>query len=121
MPPVLIIEPDDSIRTLLSDVLSEAGYTIAATATADQARRWLRQHRPAAVLCEARLPDMDGTALCATLSHDPRLAIVPIVLMSTDATLTATLPNQWVTVLSKPFALTTVVTLVAQAVGLGGL
>jgi CheY-like chemotaxis protein len=43
-----------------------------------------RVERPDLLLCDLRLPELDGLGLCRELAHDPRLRRTPVVLLATD-------------------------------------
>ena len=66
---VLVVEDDTSVRELLADVLSEAGYGVVAAGSAAQALRVAAAHEGPLhlLLCEVVLPDGSGRALLGSL------------------------------------------------------
>ncbi|MBS3800054.1 MAG: sigma-54-dependent Fis family transcriptional regulator [Thioalkalivibrio sp.] len=57
---VLVVEDDRSYRELLVDELTEAGYTVTATGSAEDAIRALELETPSLVVSDLRLPGVDG-------------------------------------------------------------
>jgi two-component system cell cycle sensor histidine kinase/response regulator CckA len=66
---VLVVEDDSSVRELLSDVLSEAGYKVVAAGSSAQALRVAAAHEGPLhlLLCDVVLPDGSGSALLGSL------------------------------------------------------
>jgi len=57
---ILIVEDEPSLRGLLARILEAEGYEVAQAANGAQALAALRTLRPAAVLLDLVLPDVDG-------------------------------------------------------------
>lgn len=57
---VLVVEDDRAYRELLADELTEAGYSVTATGSAEDAVRVLEQQTPSLVISDLRLPGADG-------------------------------------------------------------
>ena len=75
---MLIIEEDEWESALLQRVLVEAGYQVQATQTARdgfaRAKAWL----PDCIVCDLRLPDIDGVWVARMVRLDPTpLAATP--------------------------------------------
>ncbi|MEX0923870.1 MAG: PAS-domain containing protein [Rhodovibrionaceae bacterium] len=62
---VLIVDDEQEIRELLSEFLKPAGLEIVAVSSGGEALRLLESERFAAVVCDLRLPGMDGPELFA--------------------------------------------------------
>ena len=61
IPRVLVIDDDESIRSLLRQILQAAGWTCATVASGQAALQWLREHSvPEAVVLDMLMPGMDG-------------------------------------------------------------
>src|SRR5262245_41927209 len=69
---VLVIEDDPFVRCAASEVLRNAGFDVLEAENAQRARALFRFHRPHvdAIVCDAILPDMDGTELCRQLRSE---------------------------------------------------
>jgi DNA-binding response OmpR family regulator len=61
MPLVLLVEDDPAIRRALSRALTDAGYAVRAVDTALDALKAVTAERPAVVILDLGLPDMDGS------------------------------------------------------------
>jgi DNA-binding response OmpR family regulator len=81
-PRVLIIEDDPDFRALLTHVLEQEGYDIAAADSVLGAAALARRLRPAAILLDLGLPYRSGAALLAELKADPRTAGIPVLVVS---------------------------------------
>jgi two-component system nitrate/nitrite response regulator NarL len=64
---VLIADPEDVARDLLSGVLRNAGYEPLEAASGDEALELARAKAPAAAILEIPLPGLSGYELCAAL------------------------------------------------------
>jgi CheY-like chemotaxis protein len=80
---VLIVEDDDAIRATLSAVLRKRGFRSAAAGTGREALEYLRSGaRPAVILLDLVMPEMDGWSFRIEQLRDPRIAQIPIVVCS---------------------------------------
>lgn len=82
---MLIIEEDEWESALLQRVLVEAGYQVQATQTARdgfaRAKAWL----PDCIVCDLRLPDIDGVWVARMVRLDPTpLAATPFLFLAKD-------------------------------------
>lgn len=82
---VLIVEDNDKNLKLVRDLLTYHGFrTLAATNAADGIVL-AREHRPALVLMDIQLPDMDGVAALTELRASPVTAGVRVVALTAFA------------------------------------
>lgn len=82
---ILIVEDDLDIRSILSQLLLFEGYEVEEAADGAEALALLRKSRPPAlILLDLMMPVMDGWQLRAELQRDPKLASVPVVIVSAD-------------------------------------
>lgn len=81
---VLIVEDDPTIRLLLADLLSEAGYIVATMPNGAKALDYLRHATtlPALILLDLMMPIMDGWHFRTLQCADPTLAVIPTVVLS---------------------------------------
>lgn len=83
---VLIVEDDDQLREVLTEILSDAGHVVTSAREGRPALEWLEGHgRPDLVLLDAMMLVMDGREFVRELLSRPELATIPIVLMSASA------------------------------------
>jgi two-component system cell cycle response regulator DivK len=76
---ILVVEDNAKNMTLLRDVLRATGYRTLEASTAEQALLLATEHRPALVLMDIRLPDMDGGEALGRLRMDERTASIPVL------------------------------------------
>jgi CheY-like chemotaxis protein len=116
-PTVLVVDDDPRIVALLIEALAAGGYRVLAALGA-QALRLAREARPAVVLLDLQMPQMDGAEVCRRLRAEPATAAIPIVLMSADERLGAAARALAVDdQLPKPFKLSDLFVAVARWAG----
>jgi DNA-binding NarL/FixJ family response regulator len=64
---VLIVDDDPSFRLMVGHVLARAGMPSVQAANGEEAMKLASASRPAAVLLDVRLPDIDGFEVCREL------------------------------------------------------
>lgn len=82
---VLVVEDNQKSLKLACDLLSLRDYEPLGASTGADALRIAREQRPALVLMDVQLPDMDGGAALAMLRADPRTAAIPVVAVTAFA------------------------------------
>lgn len=60
MPPILIVDDDDAIRTFVSMSLDEEGYEVITARNGIEALNLVQQNQPLLILLDMRMPGMDG-------------------------------------------------------------
>jgi CheY-like chemotaxis protein len=80
---ILVVEDDPDVCESLVLVLADAGYELSAARDGEQALELLRaSDAPDLFLLDVMMPRMDGLQLRAALASDPRLAAIPVVMLS---------------------------------------
>ena len=79
---ILIVDDDDSIRSLLQQELGEAGYQIDEARNGKEALTKVREHRPDLILLDIMMPEMNGFDVAAVLKNDPQTMDIPIIVLS---------------------------------------
>jgi signal transduction histidine kinase len=107
---VLLVDDDPAVRETVAETLSDAGFAVVSAESGaralDEVERGLR---PAALLLDRSMPDLDGPAVARALRV--HLGAVPVVFMSGNAAGLADEP--WV--IEKPFVGRDLTTLVLRA------
>jgi len=111
----MVIEDNFELRSMLSELLYHAGFTVFSAADATDAFDLARTLRPAAVLCDVLLPTTTGFEAAARLERDPETRRIPVILMSGHTQLRSQLSaaQRWLT---KPFTSTELTTVLHEAV-----
>ncbi len=82
MAKVLVVDDEFLLRTILRDALEEAGYSVVVAADGEEALARAAAEAPDCILLDIMLPGQDGYEVCRTLKADPRLAAIPVLLIS---------------------------------------
>jgi two-component system, cell cycle response regulator DivK len=82
---ILVVEDNEKNMKLLRDVLQAAGYRTLEASTGGQALMLANEHRPALVLMDIRLPDMDGVEALGRLRMGERTASIPVLAVTAQA------------------------------------
>jgi len=82
MPRILVIDDEPDIQTLLRYNLERDGHQVVIAATGNDGLHELRRGRFDLVLLDLMLPDRDGLEVCRVLRADPRLAGLPVIMVT---------------------------------------
>jgi CheY-like chemotaxis protein len=83
--PILVVDDDSDIRDMMELVLQMRGYDVVSARDGEDAIEQLqRGPRPSLVLLDLMLPRIDGVEVVRTIKADPRLAPIPVVIISGD-------------------------------------
>ena len=118
---VLVVDDDRDLCDLLSDFLTEEGYSVAKAYGGQAAIDSARHTRPDAVLLDLMLPDVSGVAVGRALRDLAGAPDIPIVIISGDRAALARSSSDIGahSFLEKPFSLTSVRAAVHAALGRG--
>jgi CheY-like chemotaxis protein len=112
---VLVVDDDPSIRSLLHDLLEDAGYEVSEAADGAAALTLLAgDEQPTVVLLDQHMPQLSGTQVANTIAQDPRLARCSTCILLTGSCDGLSLPVD-LPLVSKPFDIDTLVDAVAHA------
>ncbi|MEO5985025.1 MAG: response regulator, partial [Ferruginibacter sp.] len=79
---ILIVDDDESIRSLLNQELSDAGYVIDEAGNGKEALESVRRQRPDLIILDIMMPEMNGFDVAAVLKNDPQTMDIPIIVLS---------------------------------------
>ena len=80
---VLIVDDDEGIRESLCELLADEGYGAIGVANGQEALKYLRaQPTPCLILLDLMMPVMNGWELHGHLKADPRLAALPVIVIT---------------------------------------
>jgi PAS domain S-box-containing protein len=79
---ILLVDDDPQVHELIGTMLSREGYRVAHAANGADAIERARELRPAAVLLDLMMPQVDGWSVLAALKKDSELAEIPVVIVS---------------------------------------
>jgi signal transduction histidine kinase len=82
---ILIAEDSPTQAEMLRHLLAERGYNVMVAANGKEALAAARQRKPALVISDIVMPEMDGYALCKAVKADPALKDMPVILLTSLA------------------------------------
>jgi CheY-like chemotaxis protein len=83
-PSVLVVEDDDDMRQILSQLIEYHGWPVHAASDGIEALEAVHKHRPSLILLDLAMPRMDGFEFRKAQRQlpDKRLATIPVVVVS---------------------------------------
>lgn len=85
---ILVVEDDPSLREWVNFELEGEGYNVSVAEDGDLAMEALGQaHLPDLVLLDVQLPGKNGFEICAHLKNNPVTAAIPVIFLTSRATL----------------------------------
>lgn len=76
---ILLVEDDEFVRDMLTQVLERASHTVISAADGEEAIEILRRFKPEVMITDIVMPKKDGTALIAEVAEKhPQLKIIAI-------------------------------------------
>jgi two-component system chemotaxis response regulator CheY len=82
--PILVVDDDELIRSVIESTLAEEGYPVASAADGTAALKAAQRQPPALILLDMKMPGMDGWAFARTYREQPE-SCAPIVVMTAAA------------------------------------
>jgi DNA-binding response OmpR family regulator len=79
---ILVVDDDPSVRSVVKDALQQDGYQVDTVSTGRQVLAAFARHRPALLVLDLAMPEMDGPRLVRTLRDQTRWGRVPLVVLS---------------------------------------
>jgi CheY-like chemotaxis protein len=81
-PKILVVDDEALVRNMICDALAAAGHPVLAASSGEEALHVVHAERPACILLDIMMPDLDGYDTCAALKSDPKTASIPVLLVS---------------------------------------
>ncbi len=102
---ILIIDDDESIRTVLGYMLEEAGHVVDKAASAEEGLRAITDRRPDLVLSDIKMPRKDGIELLGEIkAFDPSLPVIMLTAFGTVETAVEAMKRGASDYLTKPIS-----------------
>jgi len=87
---ILVIDDDASVSKLVSDVLTEEGFSVTIANCGEDGIKKVHDSKPNLVILDLRLPDMDGFQICQTLKKDKSVSFIPIIMLTVKSAKSST-------------------------------
>jgi two-component system, cell cycle response regulator DivK len=82
---ILVVENQEDLRGVLSDLLTVSGYEVAEAADSRDGVAKAKSDRPDLILMDIQLPILDGYETTRQIRADPNLKTTPIIAVSSFA------------------------------------
>lgn len=79
---ILVVDDDDKTTQLIGYILRGQGYEVSNAMSGGDALKAVAGERPDLVVLDLMMPDMDGLEVCRRMRADPKLANMPIVMLT---------------------------------------
>jgi DNA-binding NtrC family response regulator len=101
---ILIVDDKQIMRDSVGTTLQRAGYAVVAAPDGETALRMVARHRPAAVISDVKMPEMDGLELLSRLRQaDDTLPVVLMTAYGSIDTAVAAMKDGAFDFVQKPF------------------
>lgn len=84
---ILIVDDDSSFRNLLKEILGRTDYIIEEAENAFEAGIKIMKHKPALIILDLYMPEMDGFEMCRIIKEEPNTSDIKILAVTGYATL----------------------------------
>jgi DNA-binding response OmpR family regulator len=84
-PKIAIVDDDLEFLNYLSKPLAELGINAIMESASDRALECIRQNSPDLVMLDVLMPEPDGLKILQRLKADPKLAAIPVIMVSAKA------------------------------------
>ncbi len=84
-PKILVVDDEPDALEVLGFKLKEAGFTPIFAKDGSRALASARDERPALIVLDLMLPEIDGLEVCKILRRDPATAMIPILMLTARA------------------------------------
>ncbi len=81
---VLVVEDEASIASFVAAYLKNAGYAVRTTASGAEALKLVASEKPALVVLDLMLPDMDGVEVCKRIRQNTDLPVLMLTARDED-------------------------------------
>lgn len=103
---VLVVEDNPDMRDYIRKGIAPC-YEVIEAASGEEGLRRARENLPHLVICDVMMPGMDGFALCREFREEPKLRMVPVILLTAKVSQEAIiegLESGAVDYITKPFS-----------------
>jgi PAS domain S-box-containing protein len=82
---ILVVDDNDQTLQLIGYILRGQGYEVVNAMSGSDALNLALSEKPDLVVLDLMMPDMDGLEVCRLMRADPRMAHIPIVMLTAKA------------------------------------
>jgi CheY-like chemotaxis protein len=120
MTKILVIEDEETVRENILELLDAEGFEAIAAENGRIGLNLAQQHLPDLILCDIRMPELDGYGVLSALRSEPETAEIPFMFLTAKAAKTELNlgmelgANAYIT---KPFTLVELLTAIETHMG----
>lgn len=117
MQKILVIEDEETVRENILELLDAEGFDAIAAPNGRIGLELARQQLPNLILCDVRMPELDGYGVLQGIRSDPAMAAIPLIFLTAKASKTDLSyglelgANAYIT---KPFTITELLSAVSR-------
>lgn len=116
---IVLVDDDESVRTLLTDIIEEEGFTVRPFANGEDALRRIEESEPILVFADLLMPEMSGMEFLHNLRKgNPNVPVIVLTGYANSDTFRETLRYQISDFLAKPFTVETVQQSIRNVLGM---
>jgi two-component system, sensor histidine kinase and response regulator len=119
---ILVIEDEETVRENILELLDAEGFEAIAAQNGRIGVNLAQQHLPDLILCDVRMPELDGYGVLKALRSEPATVAIPLIFLTAKAAKTDLSyglelgANAYIT---KPFTLTELLGAISQILSQG--
>ena len=113
---ILVVEDDPLIRTLLTDVLTDEGYTVVAAETGEQTLSAITTVWPRLITLDLDLPGISGELILDQLRRRDETRALPVVVVTATEPIPASVRRLAQAIVPKPFDIDKLLTVIRKLV-----
>jgi two-component system alkaline phosphatase synthesis response regulator PhoP len=83
---IIIVDDEDSIRTLVKGLLESEGYMVVVCKDTDEGYQRMLKSRPDLAIIDIRMPSIGGIDLCKMIRETPALKSTPVIMLTVEST-----------------------------------
>lgn len=83
---IVIVDDEDAIRELVSDVLDQEHFMVVACADTEEGYKRILKSQPDLVILDVKVPRIGGIELCRLLRENPQTRNIPIIMLTVEST-----------------------------------
>lgn len=84
---ILVIDDDDEVRSVVVTTLAQSGFSVREAKDGRVGIQMILVEKPDLIICDVRMPSMDGFRTLSAIRKFPATAAIPLILMSGSDTL----------------------------------
>ncbi len=82
MASIVLADDDEDLRAVYATCLRNAGHAVREAAGGSEALALVREHRPALLILDVWMPQVNGFEVLGQLRHDPAASALKVVMLS---------------------------------------